>query len=401
MAKRVFLHVGTMKSATTYIQDLCDLNRRPLRRSGVLCRPAWHNFEAMHDLLGIHAGKRDGSTGRWKAMEARFNRWNKDALISNELLAPISSSKIDTLVDALRPAEVHVVVTARDLAKVVPGQWQTGCRNRGTVEWSDFVRSVRSKVTPPGTEGGRFWRKQDVAGIVRRWSDHVPLDNITVVTVPPPGSPPTLLAERFGSVIGVDMTRFSQPPRSNPSLGAHSAELLRRLNCSTGDWHWRDYQMSFKGALARAVLAERAKQEPPIALGAKDVKWIQKRTATMIRAVQKTGVRVVGDLDDLIPSGDAPKHPFDPGRSTDAELLAAAQDGIVGLGRLLADARTEYDRLVDALETVLPIDQQSDEWRSFMAEDGSDDEAERRPGTRKGRFIAWRIARQQAAATGD
>lgn len=398
MAKRVFLHVGTMKSATTYIQDLCDLNRRSLRKAGVLCRPAWHNFDGMHDLLGIHSGKGDGSSGRWKTMEARFNRWNKDVLLSNELLAPISSSKIATLVDAMRPAEVHVIITARDLTKVVPGQWQTGCRNRQTVQWNDFVRSVRSKVTPPGTEGARFWRKQDVAALVRRWGEHVPLDNITVVTVPPPGSPPTLLAERFGSVIGVDMTALTQPPRSNPSLGSHSAELLRRLNLSTKDWHWRDYQTSFKNALSRVVLAERAKQEPPIALGAKDVKWIEKRTETMIKAVKKTGVRVVGDLDDLIPSGEAPKQTFDPGASTDAELLAVAEDGVLGLGRLLADARTEYDRLVSAMESVQPIDQQSKEWKAFLAVDGSDDEAERRPGTRKGRFLAWQIAEQGSAS---
>jgi hypothetical protein len=332
-------------------------------------------------------------------MHERIVHYRRDALISNELLAPISSARISTLVEALRPAEVHVVITARDLSRVIPGQWQTGCRNRATVEWADFVRSVKARVNAPGTEGARFWRKQDVASIVRRWSDHVPLDHISVVTVPPPGSPPTLLADRFGSVVGVDMTKLEQPPRSNPSLGAHSAEVMRRLNTRTADWHYRDYQMAYKNALARLVLAQRASLEPSIQLGAKDVRWLQKRTATMIKAVQKTGVRVVGDLDDLMPSGDAPKDPFDPGSASETELLAAAEAGLVGIGKMLADARSEYDRLVEVLETTMPIDQSSQEWKDFLAVDGSDTEAEGRPGSRKGRFLRWRI--QQAHDAGE
>ena len=35
MARRVFLHIGTMKSATTYIQDLCDVNQEALLDAGL------------------------------------------------------------------------------------------------------------------------------------------------------------------------------------------------------------------------------------------------------------------------------------------------------------------------------------------------------------------------------
>ena len=63
--------------------------------------------------------------------------------------------------------------------------------------------------------------------MLERWSVIAPPERIHVVTVPPSGTPPEVLLERFCSVIGVDPAALDREvPRANESLGQVQAELL-------------------------------------------------------------------------------------------------------------------------------------------------------------------------------
>lgn len=391
MARRVYLHIGTMKSATTYLQGVYDHNRRVLADAGLLWSGSGDNFRATDDLLGTQR-TRPGLDGAWKAMDSRLLAHDGDALISNELLAPISPQKAGRLVEALAPAEIHVIITARDLGRVIPSQWQESTRNRHAVTWSDFFASLRGDEGADPKIGAAFWRKQDVAGLVTRWSKFVPLDRITVVTVPASGSPVTLLGERFSSVISVDPAEFEQPAYSNASLGGHSAELLRRINARTEDVDWLHYKWAYKNALARFVLTDRSGAEPQITLSQEQLDWACGRARTMVDAIVATGVRVVGDLDDLVPVPSAEEGPLDPTDATDSEMLEVAMDGLVGMGRMLANLRIEYDAMVREIEAHLPSERPK-ERQEFASDEESLDEASRSV-LRKGRFARWRLARQ-------
>jgi hypothetical protein len=350
MARRVYLHVGAMKSATSYLQALFDLNEQALLDQGLLWSGTSRNFLATDDLLGTRRD-RPGLENAWNELTDRLDTHDGDALVSNELLAPINARKRKKLVRALAPAEVHVVITARDLARVVPSQWQTGARNRNTVAWDAYVSSL---LADDGNDvAAWFWRRQDIVGIVQKWARTVSLDRVTVVTVPPAGVAATVLGERFGSVVGIAVDDLEQPPYSNPSLGAISAELLRRLNERTGDLDWLEYRWAFKHALAKLVLAERAEREPPIVLSAKALDWARERGQRMADALAACGVRVVGDLSDLVPpdSADAPADLAGPPK--DAELLDGALDALAGLGVVLAEARIEHSALVHDVDKLL------------------------------------------------
>lgn len=350
MARKVFVHAGTMKSATSYVQALCNCNVDVLAESGVLWTWSQTNFLATGDLLGTRHERR-GLHGAWQALKGRIDDWDGDALISNEMLAEKTPAGMRTLVSALGPVEVHVVITARDLARIIPSQWQTGIRNRGTGTYDDFLRSLIND--PEDGHTRRFWRKQDVAAIVRRFSRVVPLERISVVTVPPPGSDHTIVGERFATVLGVDAADFVQPPPVNASLGSHSVELLRRVNSRSEEFDYDHYRWAFKNGLARRVLAERARREPAIALTAEQLAWVRRRATSLVEDTAATGVRVVGDLADLIPANAAPavRGHSEP---TDGQLLDAAVDALVGMGMLLADLRLAQEDLVDLVEERLP-----------------------------------------------
>jgi hypothetical protein len=389
MARRVFLHVGVMKSATSYLQDLCDANRDRLLAQGLLWTRSGDNFLATDDLLGTRR-ERPGLEGAWRRLAEQIEAHPGDALISNELLAPVNQRKRTRLVEALRPAETSVVVTARDVARVIPSQWQTGARNRSTVGWRDYVASL---VADDGNEtAAGFWRRQDVPAIVSNWAEQVSLDRVTVVTVPPPGVAAAALGERFAAAVGITAEGFVQPEASNPSVGLVSAELLRRVNERTDDFAWLEYRWAFKHALARLVLAERASREPAMTLDAEALAWARERGAQIAEALDASGVRVIGDLADLIPAADPPP-PGEPAvEPSEAELLDAAVDGLAGMGSVLAEARIEHDALVRAVEQWVRDEVTDADWEAFAAYEESLPEPPPEQMVTS-RFLRWRLAR--------
>jgi hypothetical protein len=389
MARRVFLHVGVMKSATSYLQDLCDANRERLLAQGLLWTRSGDNFLATDDLLGTRR-ERPGLEGAWRRLAEQIEAHPGDALISNELLAPINQRKRTRLVDALRPAETSVIVTARDVARVIPSQWQTGARNRSTVGWRDYVAAI---VADDGNEiAAGFRRRQDVPAIVSNWAEQVSLDRVTVVTVPPSGVASSVLGARFATALGVSADGFEQPDASNPSVGLVSAELLRRVNERTEDLAWLEYRWAFKHALARLVLAERAGREPAMTLDAEALAWARERGAQIAEALDASGVRVVGDLADLIPTAEPSAAGEPVVEPSEAELLDAAVDGLAGLGTVLAEARIEHEALVRAVEQWVRDEVTDADWEAFAAYEQSLPEPPPEQMVTS-RFLRWRLAR--------
>ncbi len=63
----------------------------------------------------------------------------------------------------------------------------------------------------------------------------MPPQRIHVVVVPPAGSPPTALLERFARAADLSVASLSPPGReANTSVGLVGAELLRRVNQGLG-----------------------------------------------------------------------------------------------------------------------------------------------------------------------
>ena len=110
MSRRVFLHVGVMKSATGDLQDLCDANRDRLLAQGLLWAKSGANFLATDDLLGTRR-VRPGLDGAWRRLADQIEAHDGDALLSNELSAPINPASDERLVQAARAGGGAVVMT--------------------------------------------------------------------------------------------------------------------------------------------------------------------------------------------------------------------------------------------------------------------------------------------------
>lgn len=343
----VVLHVGTMKSGTSYLQRRLDANRAQLRSHGVLFpgRGWGEQVHAVGDLLGRGrlGGDREKRTGAWARLVEEVLDHGGPAVVSVELLGAAGPQRIEDVVTSFGGRDVRVVVTARDLNRSLLAMWQEGLQNGRTVSWDDHVRGVREDAG----QGRRFWREQDLARMTRRWTEHVGSDRFALVTVPPPGSDPELLWRRFCTATGLDPRWCAPVPPANESLGAASAEVLLRLNAllAEHDLPWQDYHALVKRLLAKQVLAGRRDQEPP--LGLPVARWVRHRARDMIAELDHLGVHVVGDLRELTPVAVPGARPD---RVSAAATTEAAVAGLVGLvlGTATQDVATTRTATQDA-----------------------------------------------------
>ena len=238
MSTRVYVHIGLPKTGTTFLQSAMWDGRDALAKAGCLVpgerKPsAWW---AASDLLGRRPRGSQGRRipGAWDALSAQIRDWKGDrAVFSEELLSIANRRQIRKLVEDLGDAEVHVVVTVRDLARVLPSLWQQEIRKGRTWTWPEFLSSVRDPQSGSVTAAAAFWMRFDLEKILGAWAAEVAPERIHVVVLPAHGAPSSTLLDRFAGAIGVDRSLLeSAAPtgRSNPALGADEVEVLRRLN---------------------------------------------------------------------------------------------------------------------------------------------------------------------------
>ncbi len=129
MTRTVYLHIGAPKTGTTYLQSRLALNARTLAEHGVhfpsrnlVTSPELSQFRAALDLLDQDWGGAPGhAKGGWAALVRRVGRLDGTVVISHEILATAEPHQIAKVVHDLRGSELHVVYSARDQGRQLPG----------------------------------------------------------------------------------------------------------------------------------------------------------------------------------------------------------------------------------------------------------------------------------------
>lgn len=305
----VFLHIGLPKTGTSYLQSALSNSRERLAAQGVLVpgeRRSAHTLEVW-DLFGRRprGAEQSNVTGAWDAMVAAVSAWSgSHAVISSELLSSANDRQVRRTVRSLGSAEVHVVVTVRDLARVVPATWQQELTKGRLWSWEDYVAAVRDPESGPATAGLAFWLRQDLVRVLDAWEAAVPRDRIHLVTVPPAGSPPDVLLSRFSEAVRIDPDWLDvdvKPSTGNTSVGLVEAEVLRQLNLGLGGrLNERQYTRVVQYAVKPAL--QQQPNDTPIALSSEDRKWVEEKSSALVATLRTRGHHVLGDLDDLVPS---------------------------------------------------------------------------------------------------
>ena len=302
-ARRVFLHVGSPKTGTTFLQNVLWSQRQKAAEQGVLLplQRFGDHYLASLDVRGLSGRKEHPARalGIWDRLVKEARAWPGTTLVSHELFASATAEQAAKAIASFGDdTEVHVVLTTRDLVRQIPAEWQEHVKHRSTKTLPEFVDELRADVE--GTSW--FWRVQDFADVVDRWGRTLPASRVHVVTVPAAGADPGTLWDRFATLIGLDPDSFdTRQSRSNTSLGVEQAELLRRVNAELGDRVRLPgpYPLVVKNVLAHRILA--ARKGTPLGLDAEASDFAVQRSTQIAEQLRRAGVDVVGSLHELVP----------------------------------------------------------------------------------------------------
>ncbi len=366
MAERgpvVFLHVGAMKTGTTYLQHVLTANAGELAVAGFLFPGGtWGaQVRAVRDILRL--GREDPiltaeSSGAGAALAAEIlSRPDAVSIVSMEFLSFADVRGARRVVRSLPGAEVHVVLTVRDAVRSIPSLWQTAVENGATTTWAQFQRDACAAASITGRLSRaqsvqQVRGAQDVPRMLRVWGAAVGGERLHIITVPPAGTSPRLLWERFERVVELPPKSCLRPPQqANESLGYASTELMRLLNEELGGLPRSDYLPTVKEQLGLRVLAQRrgVESRPTSAAATRErgLAW----NLRVRRAVERRGLPVSGTLEDLpVRRGSMPPGKACPPPGAD-ELLEAAATAVDGLHALV---RRRVRRLERAGVTVSP-----------------------------------------------
>ena len=328
MAQRVFVHIGTPKSGTTYLQRLWWHHREAMAERGLLLPGDSPDVQFQASAIvranaGVLETMSERQLGSWDRVLDEVEGWDRDALISQEQLVEASEQDAAAALARLGAIadEVHLVITARDLVRQVPSAWQQRVKHGSPTSLRKFFRRV-AKDDPDFN----FWHHQDVPRILGRWAVDVPPDRVHVVPLPRPGADPALLWRRTCDLLAIDDAGLSlDAPRSNEALSPAEIAFLRGVNA-----HFRNAHLDV--AMSRRVkgfMEPRLGGRPSerLALNPDMHAWLVERGNRMVDELAAAPWHVVGDLDDLRPDLD-PGAGVDPDAVPEAEVLAVARDFI-------------------------------------------------------------------------
>lgn len=355
---RVVVHVGPHKTGTTAIQHACHESRQALAAAGVhYAGSTPHPLEAVWALNARHGREASGIAPSRRAWPKLADEVRSAAaphvFVSSEFFSDSPPAAMAQMLDDFG-GDVDIVITVRPLAHVLASQWQqyvqNGMRRRldswaqAVLEHWDEDPELGSGPTPS------FWRRHRHDLVVKRWTDLVGTERVTVVAPPPRDREAVLRA--CEQVLGVsEGTLRVRGELVNRSLTAAEAELLLRVNRSYRRLELDDraYQHLIRFGMARHLQARRpAASERSIKVRQDHLDLASRIGGEMARAISSSGVRVIGDVQVLSdrPSGgrpiDDPDHPHLIPASVASRAVIGA---IVSSGLVSGDVPSGQSRL--------------------------------------------------------
>ncbi|MGW4907500.1 hypothetical protein [Streptomyces sp. NPDC004270] len=296
------LHIGPHKTGTTAIQGALFAAKDKLPEHGVeFPATSRHPMEAAlaacarPAMMGDTVPTEKHWTRLLKQVEATGSR---TSVISSEFFADAPDDEtVARIVEQLGGDRVHVLVTLRPIARIMPSQWQQYVQNglrMGYEEWLDHML----RKAPYEKPNPSFWRRHRHDRLVERWIRAVGADRITVVVADDRDR--DSLMRTFEALLGLPVNLLRPvPDAANRSLTLAETEMLRKLNV---EFRGNGLPDELYSKLVRngAVMHMKNTCSPT----AEDVKistpdWAVEAAgrigAEMVERIGAMGVRVIGD----------------------------------------------------------------------------------------------------------
>jgi hypothetical protein len=312
------LHVGPHKTGTTAVQNALWSARSSLLAHGV--RHAGRSRNPAAAVLSVverpspYSVDQSPPIKRWDQLVREITAAGEDRVItSSEFFAWASDDAIRRIAADLDATRLHVIVTMRPLARVIPSMWQQNVQQGATATIDDWVRGILENRSAP------FWRLERQDQLLERWAAVVGKDRVTGIVIDEREH--GFVMRAFESLLGVpEGILTAERELMNRSLTLPEAEAVRAFNVA---FKAADYPRDFHARVMRFGAAQLMKErvppddEPAVRLPTWAFDELSIVQAEVIANVRSLGVRIVGDLDRLSPA---------PPASTPTTGQAASED---------------------------------------------------------------------------
>lgn len=309
------LYIGPPKSGTTALQAAASAARDELYEHGVVYPGTG---ESHHREIYAFMGRRDrrGKSARGRVTRRDIGRaparseWaalmdeiraepSRRVLISHESAARATRRMARRFVDELGADRIHVIITLRQPADVLPSRWSELVKEGMTDTFDGWLRRLYLGEGRRLARGTRRYLNQ--AGLVRRWAAAAGPDNVTVIIVD--AQDKNFLSHVFEQLLGLPARTLSRAgsQNSNRSMTVDEAEVVRRLNTRLARLRgtcWSRYIDAFRtSALNRALVYRTpAPEEARLRLPSWAIEFAARDGRRYGRRIRASGVRVIGDL---------------------------------------------------------------------------------------------------------
>jgi hypothetical protein len=298
------LHIGPHKTGTTSLQSAFHVGRREVSKQGVrYAGPNRQPMQAAHAITGKPSPYSDGKApprARWQELVREVEGAREPrVVISSEGFADADESGIRTVIADLGGSRVHVVVTLRPLASILPSQWQQYVQGGMTLAYEAWLEAMLLK--PAGAISPSFWHRHRHDRLIARWAAVAGPSNVTAIVADDAERDRVLRV--FERMTGLrEGTLVPEADLGNRSLTLAEIETVRAFNLafrSEGLGTQLHTKVMRFGAAEHLKRREPGPDEPRIETPGWAIERATEVAREIVAGIAVSGVNVIGDLQSL------------------------------------------------------------------------------------------------------
>ncbi|WP_109506693.1 hypothetical protein [Nocardioides speluncae] len=239
MARRkAFVHIGLNGTGTAFLDGALATHAESLRESGLALAAgsAEEMFLAAVEITRDHRAwdlHRADVEGAWARICRRGVKARSDFLVTQDLLAGATKDQAALLLDGLAGLEAHLIVTVRDPASTLLGEWEEATKAGQSVSFRRFQERVMDPARAHD-DAASFWLAQELSEVLDRWAARLNPQRVHIVVVPRDGDIRGAIWTALGIITGFDAEALALPgvDAAPAGLGRRELSVLRSVNKS-------------------------------------------------------------------------------------------------------------------------------------------------------------------------